>query len=341
MTMTVTFSIVPDKLRSRTDSSNNSSGMMIQSVTVPLRMFLCDALKFAHENNNNTNRLFRLMGTIVEILPQPARSLSSSQKDSSLITFIIDDGSGTVAVFTERRMRLDSSSSTKVTTSNQQSVPQHQRQHGCEIDQKGNDYVSSSTDTQNSILLSPLPALKVGQTVDCIGSFVFVSGDGSSDDQKLKDNDEDGQSTNQKLWFAASAVSIVTSPQEVSIRQIELCSSSNEKKVHSNLITDTSRTTTEKSVDDNLPRNRILMAGDLNLKVNSMLYNNNNQLHQQHEPIFRYIRYSNDDGGISGSDLALLVGATKTKEKQAVKTAVEHLQNLGMVYMKQGKYYPL
>lgn len=318
-------------------NNNNSSEMMIQSVTVPLRMFLCDALKFAHENNNNTN-LFRLMGTIVEIiLPQPdgARSLSSSQKDSSLITFIIDDGSGTVAVFTERRMRLDSSSSTEV-TSNQQSVPQQQRQYGCEIDQKGNDYVSSSTETQNSILSSPLPALKVGQTIDCIGSFVFDSGDGSSDD-----NNEDGQSTNQKVWFAASVVSIVSSPQEASIRQIELCSSSNEKKVHSNLITDTSRTTKEKSVDDSLPRNRILMAGDLNLKVNSMLYNSNNQLQQQHEPIFRYIQYSNDDGGISGSDLALLVGATKTKEKQAVKAAVEHLQNLGMVYMKQGKYYPL
>ena len=327
------------------DSSNNSSEMMIiQSVTVPLRIFLCDALKFAHENNNNMNRLFRLMGTIVEILPQPtgARSLTPSQQDSSLITFIIDDGSGLVAVFTERRMRLDSCSSTKV-ASNQQSLPQHQRQHGREIDQKGNDYVSSSTDTQNSILSSPLPALKVGQTVDCIGSFVFDRVDGSSDDQKLKNNNEDGQSTNQKLWFAASAVSIVTSPQEASIRQIELCSSSNEKKVHSNLtITDTRRTTKEKSVDDDLPRNRILMAGDLNLKVNSMLYNNNNQLQQQHEPIFRYIRYySNDDGGISGSDLALLVGATKTKEKQAVKAAVEHLQNLGMVYMKQGKYYPL
>ncbi|KAL7498183.1 hypothetical protein ACHAWT_007863 [Skeletonema menzelii] len=333
-------------------SSNNSSGTN-QCVAVPLRIFLCDVIKFAKQNN--TNRLFRLMGTIVEILPQPAdgRPLSSCQKDPTeqvLISFIIDDGSGTVAVFTERRMRLDSCSLTEV-VSNQQSVPQHQRQHGREIDQYDNDFSSSSIDTSRSILSSPLPALKVGQTVDCIGNFVVDSGDGSSDDQKLKDIDEEGQSTNRMIWFAASAVSIVASPQEASIRQIELCSSSNEKNIrsHSNLTTDSCRTTKGKPVDDDMPRNRILMTGDLNLKVNSLLYNNNHhhQQQQQEQPMFkpddafRYIRYSKDDGGISGSDLALLVGATKTKEKLAVKAAVEHLQNLGMVYMKQGKYYPL
>lgn len=101
-----------------------------------------------------------------------------------------------------------------------------------------------------------------------------------------------------------------------------------------------------KLVNDNLPKNRILVTGNLNLKLNSLVYNHNHH-QQQQQPVFkpddafRYIRYSKDDGGISGSDLALLVGAANAKEKMAVKVAVEHLQNLGMVYMKQGKYFPL
>lgn len=334
-------------------NSNNYSSGTIQSVTVPLRIFLCDVLRYAKQNNNN--RLFRLMGTIVEILPQqPAaeRALLSCQKYSPqnlLVSFIIDDGSGTVAVFTKRKMTLDSCSST-TEASNQQSLPQHLRQQGRDIDEQYNDFTSSSTITSHSILSSPLPTLKVGQTVDCIGTIVVESKDGSVDDLSLKDSNEEHQSTQQMIWLAASAVSIVTSPQEASIRQMELCSSSNENILRSNLTTETNKTIGGKPIDDNMPKNRILMAGDLNLKLNSLLYNDNNnqQLQpQQQQPLFkpddafRYIRYSKDDGGISGSDLALLVGATKAKEKMAVKAAVEHLQNVGMVYMKQGKYYPL
>lgn len=330
------------------NSTNNPSGTIIQSMTVPLRIFLCDVLKFSQQNN--TDRLYRLMGTIVEIFPQqPAdgQDLSSCQKDSPetlLLAFAIDDGSGTVAVFTKRKMRLDSCGPT-VAASNQQSVTQ-QRLQGREIDQQHNDFESSSNSTPQSLLSSPLPALKVGQTVDCIGNFVADSGDGSLD-ERLKSTHEEYQSTKQ-IWFAASAVSIVTSPQEATIRQIELCSSNVEENIRSNPTTETNMTIKGNPADDNMPKNRILIAGDLNLKLNSLLYKNHNQqMQQQPQPMFkpddafRYIRYSKDDGGISASDLALLVGAKKTTEKLAVKAAVEHLQNLGMVYMQQGKYYPL
>lgn len=311
------------------NSTNNRSGT-IQSMSVPLRIFLCDVLKFSQQNS--TNRLYRLMGTIVEIFPQ--QDLPSCQNDSpeALFAFVIDDGSGTVAVFTKRKMRLES-------------VPQ-QRQQGREIDQQHSDSASSSNSTPQFPLTLPLPTLKVGQTVDCIGNFVVDSGDGSLDEQRLKSSHDEYQSTKQ-IWFAASAVSIVTSPQEAAIRQIELCSSSVEENIRSNPTTE-SNMTTKGNPADSMPKNRILIAGDLNLKLNSLLYKNNNQqLQQQPQPMFkpddafRYIRYSKDDGGISASDLALLVGAKKTTEKLAVKAAVEHLQNLGMVYMQQGKYYPL
>lgn len=330
-------------------NSTNNTRETIQSMTVPLRIFLCDVLKFSQQNN--TNRLYRLMGTIVEIFPQqPAdgQDLSSCQKDSPgtlLFAFAIDDGSGTVAVFTKRKMRLDSCGPT-VAASNQQSIPQ-QRQQGHEIDQQHNDFASSSNSTPQSLLSAPLPALKVGQTVDCIGNFVVDSGDRSLDEQRINSTREESQSTKQ-IWFAASAVSIVTSPQEAAIRQIELCSSYVEENIRSNPTTETNMTIKGNPADDNMPKNRILVAGDLNLKLNSLLYKDNSQqLQQQPQPMFkpddafRYIRYSKDDGGISASDLALLVGAKKTTEKLAVKAAVEHLQNLGMVYMQQGKYYPL
>ena len=331
-------------------SSNNPSGTIIHSMTVPLRIFLCDVPKFSKQNN--TSRLYRLMGTIVEIFPQQsadAQGLSSCQKDSSetiLLAFVIDDGSGTVAVFTKRKMRLDSCGSTEA-ASNQPSVSQ-QRQQGREIDQQHNEFSSSSNNiTPHSILSSPLPALKVGQTVDCIGNFVVDSSNGSPDEQRLKVTHEEYQSSKQ-TWFTASAVSVVSSPQEATIRQIELCSSSTEKNTGSNPTTEANMTMKGAPVDDNMPKNRILIAGDLNLKLNSLLYRNNNQQQQQQlqpmfkpDDAFRYIRYSKDDGGISASDLALLVGAKKTAEKLAVKAAVEHLQNLGMVYMQQGKYYPL
>jgi hypothetical protein len=326
--------------------SSVSSETTIESVTVPLRIFLCDVVKYAKQNKSNS--LFRLMGTIVEILPQQltgGRASSSYQKCStknSVIGFVIDDGSGTVAVFTRRKLRSDSCSST-TEASNQQSVPQPLMQQGREIDQQYNNFTSSSsTITSNSILSSPLPALKVGQTVDCIGRFVVDSGDKSPDDPNLKFSEEEHQSSHQIIWLAASALSIVTSPQEASLRQIELCSPSNEN----NLTIETNSTLRGKHFNDHMPKNRILIAGNLNLKLNSLVYNNNNQ-QQQQQPVFkpddafRYIRYSKDDGGISGPDLALLVGATKAKEKMAVKASVEHLQNLGMVYMKQGKYYPL
>ncbi len=316
-------------------------------MSVPLRIILCDVLKFSQQNN--TNRLYRLMGTIVEIFPQQCddgQDLPPCQNDSpeALFAFVIDDGSGTLAVYTKRKMRLNSCGPTEA-ASNQQSVPQ-QRQRGREIDQKHNDFASSSNSTPQSLLASPLPALKVGQTVECIGNFVDI-GDESLDEQRLNSSHDEYQSTKQ-IWFAASAVSIITSPQEAAIRQIELCSSSVGENISSNPTTETNTTIKGNPADDNMPKNRILIAGDLNLKLNSLLYKNNNQqLQQQPQPLFkpddafRYIRYSKDDGGISASDLALLVGAKRTTEKLAVKAAVEHLQNLGMVYMQQGKYYPL
>lgn len=315
--------------------------MTIESVTAPVRIFLCDVVKCAKQNTSN--RLFRLMGTIVQILPQQPTEERACSTENLVVGFVLDDGSGTVAVFTKRNMRSDSLSST-TEASNQQSLPHHLMQAGREINPRYNNSTSTSI-TSHSFLSSPLPALEVGQTVDCIGNFVVDSGDMSQNDQNPNRSDEEHQVSHQMIWLAASAVSIVTSPQEASLRQIELCSSS-ENNLRNNLTIETNSTVVGKLVNDNLPKNRILVTGNLNLKLNSLVYNHNHH-QQQQQPVFkpddafRYIRYSKDDGGISGSDLALLVGAANAKEKMAVKVAVEHLQNLGMVYMKQGKYFPL
>ena len=56
---------------------------------------------------------------------------------------------------------------------------------------------------------------------------------------------------------------------------------------------------------------------------------------------FGYIRYSKDYGGISCRDLEVLVGAIKPNDRRAVRVALEELQSQGMVYMKEGKYFPL
>jgi hypothetical protein len=269
------------------------------------------------------------MGTIVEIIPQnlitdEGRASSSTTcgddcSPANKLLFVIDDGSGTVAVFTERK--ADSAASM-------------------------------------SMLPSPSPALKVGLTVDCIGKLV-VHGEERLSDQTCSSSDKQLDKSSQ-IWLVASSVSIVTSPQEALLRQIELTNNdSNNLRNNTNTESNSTISTGGKLADENMPRNRILLAGDLNFKLNSIFYNsssiiNNNNHHQQHfqpqqvpeiifkpDDAFRFIRYSKDEGGISIDDLALLVGATKAKEKRAVKAAVEYLQNQGMVYLKQGKYYPL
>lgn len=308
--------------------SDGVSSETIFCTTVPSRIFLCDVIKFATQQNNS-DRLFRLMGTIVEIIPQnlitdEGRASSSTTcgddcSPANKLLFVIDDGSGTVAVFTERK-----------------------------------------TDTAAPMLSSPPSVLKVGLTVDCIGKLVVHGEERLSDDGQSCSSSDKQQDKSPHIWLVASSVSIVTSPQEALLRQIELTNNdSNNLRNNTNTESNSTISTGGKLADENMPRNRILLAGDLNFKLNSIFYNsssiinNNNNRQQQLQPqrvpeiifkpddAFRFIRYSKDEGGISIDDLALLVGAAKAKEKRAVKAAVEYLQNQGMVYLKQGKYYPL
>ena len=59
------------------------------------------------------------------------------------------------------------------------------------------------------------------------------------------------------------------------------------------------------------------------------------------EDAYRYVRCSARDGGISMKDLESVAGASNAEERRAVNAAVEELQNEGMVYLKEGKYFPL
>jgi hypothetical protein len=99
--------------------------------TAPRRMFLCDVPLFTEQtivNRNDGVDYLRLMGTVVEIIqtsdsstdisrginPQHANENASSSNEfptHQLIHFVIDDGTGSIEVFTKRRVAQSKNSS--------------------------------------------------------------------------------------------------------------------------------------------------------------------------------------------------------------------------------------
>ena len=259
---------------------------------------------------------------------------NSDETTYSTIKFVIDDGTGAFDVITKRKTtKNDSSSSSSNNLSACASAP-HQKhsyqnmQHKYKFQQKSNQQPSSPKKTSiHDLLSSPPPPIRLGQTVDCIGQIHF---------------DENSQTQ----WLKASSVSIVCHPQEETLRRLEL-SSSSERGIHGNADNFSARCKAEK--DDGIPKNRILAAGNLAYKLSPLYYHCNENPNSAHyhyaalktDDAYRFIRYSRDDGGINAKDLELLVGASRPNEKRAVRIAVEELQRQCMVYMKEGKYFPL
>lgn len=189
-------------------ADGDTNGSMHTICTAPQRMFFGDIPLFierttnANCSNDGVGFYARLMGTIVEIIRDPPSSseiifdIDPQQANDSLSTpdefptaheihFVMDDGTGSIEVFSGRRI---------VPTQPAANQP-------------------SPTTTLSSILsLSPPPIL-LGQTVDCIGMIRIDS---------VETKNETKTSPLHGIWLAASSISIVNCPQAVTLRNLEL-----------------------------------------------------------------------------------------------------------------------
>ena len=237
--------------------NNSNSSLTNFCSTTPRRLFLCDVPLLCSSTqqidtngmSNTSSNFVRLMGTVVEIIPQPTdinNNMSNTQhqhdisskllsNSQSLIHFVIDDGTGSIGVFTNRRMGsnnvgsgngIKSSGGNSFTNThlsqNNYSTQQHQNLHF----QRANQ--SQPTSFLKSILSTPLPPILVGQTVDCIGR-VQTENDGMAN---VGNNENMGAPSSQMLWLAASSVSIVNNPQASTLRLMELSSSDRNTNIY-------------------------------------------------------------------------------------------------------------
>jgi hypothetical protein len=319
--------------------------------TTPRRMFLCDVPLFTEQTSVNRNDgvdYVRLMGTVVEIIrtsstdisyginPQNSNENASTSNEfpaTHLIHFVIDDGTGSIEVFTKRRVAQakNSNCSTNIlrpTTQQQirQSTKQNQR-----ILQPATQ--TFSTMTLESILSSPPPPILAGQTVDCIGWIRIDTVEGLCAE---KTKNEKKRSPLHGLRLAASSVSIMNDPQAITLRHLELSFSPRWKIIIN------ARQGNGVARNINSPKNRILVGGYLERKLNPLYHcDYQGSVVFNMEEAFNYIKHSKDDGGITQKELSSLVGAVEPNEVLAVNLAVEQLREDCRIYINQGKWFPM
>lgn len=281
----------------------------------------------------------RLMGTVVDIAsqsPPPPSSEIGRVSDSEnligdaslppddgsatthLVHFMMDDGTGSIIdVVTERRLAPTTNGNYRNHSSAKVIHPMTQQ-----------EFCQSST--MESILSTPPPPIMVGQTVDCVGRVqIDVVGAGPCVGET---NNEE-----KRILLVASSVSLVTSPQAMTLRHLEICSSTPRWKTTSN-----GRLENAVARNVNFPQNRILVGGYLERKLNPLYHCDlDGSVVVDMETAFNYIKHSKDDGGITQKELASLVGAVEPNEILAVNLAVEQLREECRIYINQGKWFPM
>ena len=209
-------------------------GNTTSHITTPRRLFLCDVPIYMKQvsSNNNDDNFVRLMGTVVEIIqPQNGSSSSASvcnttqqhgistnnqnkHPTNGVIHFVIDDGTGSIGVFTNRRARYNSNCNDGGRNSSGATVPPTTQQQtyntSHNTSMQNQQHFQPANQSQHMALLESilsssdtLPHILVGQTVDCIGSVVVGM---------QVDNAVEGSTTqvdSGMLWIAASSVTIV------------------------------------------------------------------------------------------------------------------------------------
>jgi len=333
----------------------------------PQRIFLCD-VPFIFEQSDPDDggdakggNLLRLMGTVVKIIdtssssPEDAfecysraSSKNASHYPTRLIHFVIDDGTGSIDILTERRADIkigdcisNGASSGQITrpTTQEQEPMSHNTIHNHNFHQAKQPLAMT---TLESLLSSPPPSISEGHTVDCIGKIRFESTGEFSDAKKIGNNA--GKKTPHRLWLAASSVSIMNNPHEIELRQFELSSFKRLKRTYPDSNNGTGRDRNNGSPRDNSPKNRILAGGSLEHKLNPLFHCNQERggsVVFRMECAFAYIKNSKDDGGITPKELSLLVGAVEPNEVLAVNLAVEQLREDCRIYSNQGKWFPM
>ena len=376
------------------DAADNTSRRRIHTFVTrrsPRRMYLCDVpLFFEHEcsNSNTTDyddddiNFVRLMGTIVEIIqpsplipptgPPSHPPIDTNQHTSVLhsgtmkvnaqqhqtIQFVIDDGTGVIAVLYERRgvVEMDNASNrnyrTDTPTSQQQNISTNTNDQSS--DNKQLPPSASATMTMLETLLSSSPSFSLGQTVDCIGRLHVADDsidEGCSPDAIVGDVDNHhsrlrrkGSSfSSSRMLLVASSISLVNNPQAVTLRQLELSSSSrwgDNGQLTSRNNNNNFRHNNNQQVPT--PRNRILIGGNLERKLNPLYHcNQQGSVCLNLEDAFHFIKHSKDDGGITTKEIASLVGAFESNEVLAVNLAVERLREDCRIYLNQGKWFPM
>jgi len=264
------------------------------------------------------------------------------------IKFVIDDGTGAIDVITRRRTgkndgkNVHGSSMTCPVVKPKQNpyVTKYKTQQKPQKEEKVKDTPLHVVSISN-IISAPPPPITLGHTVDCVGQI------------HVDEFDEN------KIWLQASSVSIIKNPQEETLRQFELSSPLGEN-LQSEMMNPIIQNNAFYSGfpgyrDGGIPMNGIIAGGNLTYKLCPLHYRVPQPSYRQSfscnptipeaklntDDAYRFIRCSRDDGGIFAKDLELLVGASRPNEKRAVRMAVEELQKQGMVYMKEGKYFPL
>ena len=341
------------------------------SSSIPRRMFLCDVPLFINHINaknnddaavNDDRNFVRLMGTVVEIIQSSSSgstdNMTSNNNVSStpnsqtrMVHFVIDDGTGSIGVFTNRRVDNNNiSGCSNNGDSSGKGLPTTTTANA-----KQNQYLQPSANNQfrpaaatslESILSSPLQPILVGQTVDCIGRIHIdkkilrvvagVENTSENDDIGMKTIPEQTvQSNDGMLWLGASSVSIMDNPQAMTLSMMGLSSSDRNMNIHGR-----ERGTNNISGRVNNAQNRILVGGHLERKLNPLYHHNNSVLFNM-EHAFDYIKHSKDDGGITVKELTSLVGAVEPNEVLAVNLAVEQLREDCRIYLNQGKWFPM
>lgn len=329
-------------------------GNTTSHTTTPRRLFLCDVPIYMKQvSSNNDDNFVRLMGTVVEII-QPKNGSSSSTSDmmcnttqqngistNGVIHFVIDDGTGSIGVFTNRRARYNSNCNGGGRNSSDATVPPTNQQQtyntSYNTSMQNQQHFQPANQSQHMALLesilsssATLHHILVGQTVDCIGSVGMQV-----------DNAVEGSTTqvdSGMLWLAASSVTIVNNPQATTLRLMELSSSDRKMNINNN------NRSTKKTLGqgNNNPQNRILVGGHLERKLNPLYHcNTQGSVVFNMEYAFNYIKHSKDDGGITVKELASLVGAMEPNQILAVNLAVEQLREDCRIYLNQGKWFPM
>lgn len=209
-------------------------------------------------------------------------------------------------------------------TSACQYVHKHQQQHEDVVTL----VIDDGTASVDVVTASKDHFVEIGQLIDCIGHVRVVS------DSQGPEAAEAATKQKRSYYLESKSISMINNPQEENLRQLELSTRNPEL--------DNAQSTQFTSFQK-IPQNRVLTSPHLEQKLNTLHHTMHPfpSIKLNSDATLRYIKYSANHGGLAINELESLVGATVNREKRAVRETVEELQRGGVVYMKEGKLFPM